>query len=249
MATLVLVRHGESLWNQENRFTGWKDVDLSTLGAQEAREAGVAVRESGLVFDMVFTSVLKRAIRTLNLLSDEADLNWLPVIKDWRLNERHYGELTGLNKSETAAKHGEEQVKIWRRSFDVPPPAMKFEHLDHPSRDPKYAQVPKNLLPAGESLKDTIHRVRPTWEDQILPRLNRNEKILVVAHGNSLRAMIMTLEKLTPEEILTLNVPTGIPLQYELDQNFEVRDKKFLGSPGKVAAAIAKVESQGKAHK
>ncbi len=246
MATLVLVRHGESVWNKENRFTGWKDVDLSPLGVQEAQEAGRALRASGLQFACVFTSVLKRAIRTWNLLSEEADLHWLPTIKDWRLNERHYGELTGLNKAETAVKHGEDQVKIWRRSFDVPPPLMPVDHAENPSKDPIYAQVPTGLLPMGESLKDTIHRVRPTWEEKLMPRLFAGENILVVAHGNSLRAMIMTLEKMSPDEILNLNVPTGIPLKYELDRNFAVQEKSFLGDADKVATAIAKVAAQGK---
>ncbi len=269
MSTLVLVRHGESLWNLENRFTGWKDVDLTALGIKEAEEAGMAIKSENLIFDHVYTSVLARAVRTLNILSHVADIHWSPVTRDWRLNERHYGDLTGLNKAETAAKHGEEQVKIWRRSYDVPPPSMNLENPDHPRFDIKYRDVPRELLPVGESLKDTVHRVRPTWEAQILPRLFQGQTILVVAHGNSLRAMLMTIENLTPEEVLAVNIPTGIPLLYKFDpaslrfagkkeatvakpahpgsEKLKFIEKRYLGDPEKLKAAVAKVEAQGKA--
>lgn len=247
MYKLVLIRHGESLWNQENRFTGWQDVDLSEKGRVEALKGGKALRERGFSFDVAYTSVLKRAIRTLNFVLDEVDQVWLPVHKDWRLNERHYGALQGLNKAETAARHGEDQVKIWRRSYDVPPPAMEVSDPRHPSHDPRYKNVDPKLLPSQESLKDTVARFLPLWNTSIAPRIKSGEKVLIVAHGNSLRALIQHLENMTPDEIMAVNMPTGIPMMYELDQNLKVLKKEFIGDPDEVRAAIEAVANQGKA--
>ncbi len=246
MATLVIIRHGESVWNQENRFTGWVDVDLSAKGVQEALSGGKALQEQKLQFDVVYTSVLKRAIKTLNIVLDQINQDYLPVIKSWRLNERHYGELQGLNKTEMAEKHGEAQVKIWRRSYDVPPPLLKEEDPRHPSHDPRYQDVPRNELPAGESLKLTSERFKPLWEKQIVPDLKAGKNVLVVAHGNSLRALMMILEKMTPEEIMEVNMPTGIPLMYDLDENLQIRSKKFIGDAETVKKAIEAVAAQGK---
>ncbi len=243
---LVLVRHGESVWNQENRFTGWKDVELSEKGIKEAEKAGKHLLEQKFDFDMAYTSTLTRAIKTLNLILSEMKLNWLPVIKDWRLNERHYGGLTGLNKSETAAKHGEEQVKIWRRSYDTPPPLMDKENPDHPSHDPRYRNIPANLLPSGESLKDTVKRFLPLWDEQISKNITAGLRVLIVAHGNSLRALIQHLEGLTPEQIMEVNVPTGVPLVYELTPDLKVVSKRFVGDPAEVEAAMKAVANQGK---
>lgn len=243
---LVLIRHGESLWNQENRFTGWQDVDLSEKGRAEARFAGETLRQEGLDFDLTYSSVLKRAIRTHWLVLEEMDRLWLPVKRDWRLNERHYGGLTGLDKAETAARHGEEQVKIWRRSYDIPPPLMERSDSRHPSHDLRYKNIRSELLPSGESLKDTVARFLPLWQQEIAGEIQSGKKILIVAHGNSLRALIQHLEKLTAEQIMEVNVPTGIPLLYELNQSLEVVSKRYLGNPQVIAAAIEKVAAQGK---
>jgi 2,3-bisphosphoglycerate-dependent phosphoglycerate mutase len=244
--TLVVVRHGESLWNQENRFTGWKDVDLAEKGILEAQKAGKTLKEKGFDFNYAYTSRLTRAIKTLNCILDEMKLHWIPVTKEWRLNERHYGDLQGLNKTETAEKHGEEQVKIWRRSYDTPPPQMSRENPDHPVHDPRYADVSPSELPSGESLKDTVARFLPLWSQKIAPDLKTGKKILIAAHGNSLRALIMHLEGMGPAEIMEVNVPTGIPLVYKLDQNMQVIGKEFIGDPEEVAKAMAAVAAQGK---
>lgn len=247
MYTLVVVRHGESNWNKENRFTGWKDVDLSDKGVQEARKAGKILLEKGFVFNCAYTSRLTRAIKTLNYILDEMNLNWIPVLKEWRLNERHYGNLQGLSKTETAQKHGEDQVKIWRRSFDIPPPHMEKSNPDHPSKDLRYADVDPSDLPSGESLKDTVSRFLPLWSQTISKDIKAGKKILIAAHGNSIRALVMHLEKMSPDEIMEVNIPTGIPLVYQLDVNFKVVSKEYLGSEGDIKAAMAHVEAQGKA--
>lgn len=246
MFTLVIIRHGESVWNQENRFTGWKDVDLAAKGVQEAQKAGKILKEKGFKFDLAYTSRLTRAIKTLNFILDEMQLQWIPVRKEWRLNERHYGNLQGLNKTETAEKHGEEQVKIWRRSYDTPPPAMDRENPEHPARDPRYQDVDPNELPSGESLKDTVARFLPLWNQSIRSDIKKGHHILIAAHGNSLRAFMMHLENLGPAEIMEVNVPTGIPLVYNLDENFKVISKEFLGDADEVAKAMASVAAQGK---
>lgn len=247
MYKLVLIRHGESLWNQENRFTGWQDVDLSEKGRAEALKGGKALRDRGFRFDIAFTSVLKRAIKTLNIVLDEVDQVWLPVHKDWRLNERHYGALQGLNKTETAARHGEEQVKIWRRSYDTPPPPMELSDSRHPSHDPRYKNIDAKLLPSCESLKDTVARFLPLWNSQILPEIKANKNVLIVAHGNSLRALMQHLEQMSAEEIMGVNMPTGIPMMYELDKDLKVLKREFIGDPEEVKAAIEAVANQGKA--
>lgn len=244
---LVLVRHGESVWNQENRFTGWQDVDLSEKGRAEAIKGGKALKTKGLTFDVAYTSVLKRAIKTLNFILDEMDLAWLPVHKEWRLNERHYGSLQGLNKSETAALHGEAQVLVWRRSFDTPPPAMDVNDPRHPSHDARYKNVDPSLLPSQESLKDTIARLLPLWNETIVPQIKSGQKVLIAAHGNSLRAIIQHLEGLSAEDIMALNMPTGVPLMYELDANLQVIGKEFIGDADEVKAAMEAVANQGKA--
>ena len=246
---IVLILPGESTWNKENRFTGWTDVDLTDLGREEAREAGRLLKSLGYGFDLAHVSVLKRAIRTLWIALDEMDMMWLPVRHDWRLNERHYGALSGLDKSETAARHGEEQVKIWRRSYDTPPPKMDSSDPRHASFDPRYKNVSPQSLPAGESLKDTVARFLPMWSEEIAPAIKSGKKVLIAAHGNSIRALIQHLEKLTPEQIMEINVPTGIPLMYELDANLGVIKKEYLGDPEVVKAAIDKVAGQGKAKK
>ena len=247
MKTLVLLRHGESTWNRENRFTGWKDVDLTERGVDEARAAGRLLRREGFDFDFTFTSVLKRAIRTLNLALEEMDRLWLPVEKDWRLNERHYGALQGLNKAETAAKFGEAQVLAWRRSYDVPPPALEPGDERHPGRDPRYAKVDPARIPLTECLKDTVARVVPYWETRIAPHVAAGERVLVAAHGNSLRALIKHFDRMSDEAIVAENVPTGIPLVYELDESLRPRGRHYLGDPEAVAAAMHSVASQGKA--
>lgn len=244
---LILVRHGESLWNKENRFTGWMDVDLSDKGRVEAQQAGKTLKAEGFEFDVCYCSVLRRALRTLWIAQEEMDRLWLPVIKSWRLNERHYGALTGLNKAETAARHGEEQVKIWRRSYDTPPPPMPKDDPLHPTRDAKYKKVNPSELPSGESLKDTVARVLPLWNSEIAPRVSKGEKILISAHGNSIRALVQHLEKLTPAEIMEVNIPTGIPLLYELSSDLKVVKKQYLGDPEVVKAAQESVAHQGKA--
>ena len=246
MHQLVIVRHGESVWNQENRFTGWKDVELSEKGIKEAEKAGKNLLEQKFEFDVAYTSCLTRAIKTLNCILSEMKMNWLPVIKDWRLNERHYGELQGLDKSETAAKHGEAQVKIWRRSYDTPPPPMSTSNPEHPCHDPRYKNVNPQQLPSGESLKDTVARFLPLWNEQISKDILVGKKVLIAAHGNSLRALIQHLEGLTPDQIMEVNMPTGIPLVYELDGNLKVISKRFIGDADEVAKAMEAVANQGK---
>ncbi len=247
MNQLILVRHGESLWNKENRFTGWMDVDLSEKGRVEAQQAGKTLKDEGFTFDLCYCSVLKRALRTLWLAQEEMDRLWLPVIKSWRLNERHYGALTGLNKAETAARHGEAQVKIWRRSYDTPPPPMPKDDSRHPIHDSKYKTVNPAELPSGESLKDTVARVLPLWNSEIAPRVQKGEKILMSAHGNSIRALVQHFEKLTPEQIMEVNIPTGIPLLYEFSSDMTIIKKQYLGDPEVVKAAEQSVAHQGKA--
>ncbi len=247
MFKLVLIRHGESVWNQENRFTGWQDVDLSEKGRAEAQKGGKALKDQGFSFDIAYSSLLKRALKTLNIVLEEVDQLWLPVVKDWRLNERHYGSLQGLNKSETAAKHGEEQVKIWRRSYDTPPPKMDVNDPRHPSHDKRYKDINPDVLPSAESLKDTVARFLPLWETEIAPKVKSGKQVLIAAHGNSLRALIQHLEQLTPDEIMAVNMPTGIPLMYKLDENLKVISKEFIGDAEDVKAAIEAVANQGKA--
>ena len=244
--TLVVIRHGESVWNQENRFTGWKDVDLAEKGIAEAQKAGKILKQSGFDFNMAYTSRLTRAIKTLNFILDEMKLQWIPVTKEWRLNERHYGDLQGLNKTETAEKHGEDQVKIWRRSYDTPPPLMSRENSEHPTKDPRYADVPATELPSGESLKDTVARFLPLWNQKISVDIKAGKKILIAAHGNSLRALVMHLEGLSQSEIMEVNIPTGVALVYKLDADFKVLAKEFLGDAEEVAKAMASVAAQGK---
>ena len=247
MKQIVFVRHGESVWNKENRFTGWQDVDLSEKGRAEALEAGRVLLKEGFDFDLAYCSVLRRAITTLWGIQDQMDRLWIPVEKSWRLNERHYGALTGLDKAETAARHGEAQVKIWRRSYDTPPPALDLEDPRHPRFDAKYKNVPVAELPLGESLKTTVDRVLPFWTKTVVPSLQSGNKILLVAHGNSLRALIQHLEQMSPAEIMEVNVPTGIPLVYDLDDNLKVVGKRYLGDEAAIAAATHAVANQGKA--
>jgi len=220
MTKLVLIRHGESTWNKENRFTGWTDVDLSEKGRQEAKEGGEVLKAEGYLFDVAYTSVLKRAIRTLWTVLDEMDLMWIPVHRSWRLNERHYGALQGLNKSETAEKYGEAQVKIWRRSYDIPPPALTPEDERYPGRDPRYRNLTSQELPLTECLKDTVARFLPLWHETIAPAIRGGQKVLIAAHGNSLRALVKYLDNIPESEIVELNIPTGMPLVYELDDQF-----------------------------
>jgi 2,3-bisphosphoglycerate-dependent phosphoglycerate mutase len=230
MPILVLLRHGESTWNKENRFTGWTDVDLTEKGREEAVTAGQLIKAEGLMFDVAYTSLLKRAIRTCWITLDELDLLWLPVYRSWRLNERHYGALQGLNKAETAAEHGDEQVKIWRRSYDVPPPALTPDDPRHPGHDPRYAFMPAADLPLTESLKDTVARFLPYWDDTIAPAIHDGKRVLIVAHGNSLRALVKYLDHISDTDILELNIPTGVPLVYELNQDLTARRRFYLGS-------------------
>jgi 2,3-bisphosphoglycerate-dependent phosphoglycerate mutase len=244
MHTVVLLRHGESTWNRENRFTGWTDVDLSDRGREEATEAGRLLKAGRYVFDIAYTSVLKRAIRTLFLTLDELDLLWIPVIKSWRLNERHYGALQGLNKAEIAAKHGEAQTKIWRRSYDVPPPPLTPDDDRHPSRDPRYVELTPNELPLTETLKDTIARFLPYWRDTIAPTIASGKRVLISAHGNSLRALVKYLDDIPEAEIVELNIPTGIPLVYELNDDLSPIRHYYLGDPAAAAAAAARVAAQ-----
>lgn len=246
---LILVRHGQSLWNLENRFTGWTDVDLTDIGKEEARLAGQQMLAEKFTFDYVFTSVLKRAIRTLWIILDEMDLMWLPVERAWQLNERHYGALQGLNKAETAAKYGNEQVHIWRRSYATPPPALSLDDPRHPRFDPRYAKVDPALLPSTESLKLTLERVMPFWNEKIVPRLKAREKILIVAHGNSLRALVKYLDNISDEDITELNIPTGIPLAYQLDDQLNVLSRRYLADEEAVKAAAEAVARQGLAKK
>ena len=244
MFTLVLLRHGESTWNKENRFTGWTDVDLSEKGRQEATEAGRLLKEGRYVFDVAFTSVLKRAIRTLWITLDALDLMWIPVSKSWRLNERHYGALQGLNKAETAAKHGDAQVKIWRRSYDIPPPPLGADDERYSGRDPRYANLRREEIPLTESLKDTVARFLPYWHDTIAPAVKSRQRVIIAAHGNSLRALVKYLDKVPDDEIVELNIPTGIPLVYELDDSLRPIRHYYLGDPEAARKAAEAVANQ-----
>jgi 2,3-bisphosphoglycerate-dependent phosphoglycerate mutase len=241
---LVLLRHGESLWNESNRFTGWTDVDLSDRGRVEGRESGRVLREQGFSFDVVFTSVLKRAIRTAWIALDEMDLLWIPVTCDWRLNERHYGALQGLNKSEMAKKYGEAQVQAWRRSYDIRPPALSLDDPRHPRHDPRYKHLRPEQIPATECLKDTVERLLPCWNDLIAPEVRRGQSVLIVAHGNSLRALVKHLDGVSDADIVNLNIPTGIPLVYELDDKLHGVRHHFLGDDAHVKMAMQAVASQ-----
>ena len=247
MYTVVLLRHGESAWNKENRFTGWTDVDLTDKGIAEAREGGRLLREGGYEFDCAFSSVLTRAIRTLNIVLEELDCQWLPVERDWRLNERHYGALQGLNKAETAAKHGEEQVKIWRRSYDIPPPALALDDERHPRFDRRYAGLDPQVLPLTESLKDTVARFLPYWHETIAPTITSGKRVVIAAHGNSLRALVKYLDDMSEAAILELNIPTGIPLVYKLDAALKPIEHFYLGDPEAAKRAAEAVAKQGKA--
>ena len=230
---LVLVRHGESVWNRENLFTGWTDVELSERGEEESRSAGRLLKEGGFTFDLAFTSVLKRAIKTLWIMLEQMDLLWIPERKDWRLNERHYGALQGLNKAETAASYGAEQVQLWRRSYHVRPPTLAEDDRRYPGLDPRYRSLPRHLLPTGECLQDTVARVLPFWEQQVVPALREGERVLIVAHGNSLRALIKYLDRISDSEIVGLEIPTGIPLVYELDDDLRPLRHYYLAEAGK----------------
>jgi len=241
---LVLCRHGQSDWNLKNLFTGWTDVDLTDTGREEAIAAGRMLADLDFEFDVAYTSVLKRAIRTLWLILDELDRMWIPVIRDWRLNERHYGALQGLNKAETAAKYGDEQVQVWRRSYSTPPPALDADDERHPSHDPRYAGIPD--LPATESLALTLERVRPCWTEEIAPRLEAGRNVLIAAHGNSLRALVKMLDGISDDDITGFNIATGIPILYDLDDKLKPRSREFLGDPEAVARAAAAVAAQGK---
>lgn len=246
MYKLVVVRHGESTWNKENRFTGWTDVDLSEKGIQEAREGGGYLREQGFDFDIAYTSVLKRAIKTLNIVLEELDQMWIPVAKDWRLNERHYGALQGLNKSETAEKFGEDQVKVWRRSYDIQPPALDAKDARYPGKDPRYKNLPVSELPLTECLKDTVARFLPLWHETIAPTIRTGRRVLIAAHGNSLRALVKYLDGVSDEAIVELNIPTGMPLVYELDKHLQPIKSYYVGDPEKVKAAMEAVAAQGR---
>jgi 2,3-bisphosphoglycerate-dependent phosphoglycerate mutase len=246
MIKLVLVRHGESTWNKENRFTGWTDVDLSDKGREEAKEAGTVLKAEGYTFDVAYTSVLKRAIRTLWTILDGMDLMWIPVHRSWRLNERHYGALQGLNKAETAAKFGEDQVKIWRRSYDIPPPPLTPDDERYPGREARYKGLTPEELPLTECLKDTVARFLPLWHGTIAPAVQGGQKVLIAAHGNSLRALVKYLDNIPEKEIVELNIPTGMPLVYELDDQLKPLNRYYLGDPEKVKAAMDAVAAQGK---
>jgi len=249
MYKVVLLRHGESEWNRENRFTGWTDVDLSEKGLGEAKAAGKLLKDEGYVFDLAFTSVLKRAIRTLWITLDQMDLMWIPVVRNWRLNERHYGGLQGLNKAETAAKYGEQQVKVWRRSYDVPPPPLEKTDPRFPGNDPqkRYADLRVEDLPQTECLKDTVARFLPMWHDTIGPTIKSGKRVIIAAHGNSLRALVKYLDNIPESEIVELNIPTGIPLVYELDDGLKPIKHYYLGDQAAIAAAMNAVANQGKA--
>jgi 2,3-bisphosphoglycerate-dependent phosphoglycerate mutase len=247
MHKIVLLRHGESAWNKENRFTGWTDVDLTEQGRAEAKTAGEVLKKEGFSFDLAYCSVLKRALRTLWIVLDELDELWIPVDKTWRLNERHYGALQGLNKSETAAKFGEDQVLVWRRSYDIPPPPLEKTDERFPGRDPRYQDVPEAELPLTECLKDTVDRFLPYWHEVIAPQVKAGKKVVIAAHGNSLRALVKYLDNLSEEEVLKLNIPTGVPLVYELDDQLKPLKSYYLGDQEAIAAAMAAVASQGKA--
>jgi len=247
--TLVLLRHGQSTWNLENRFTGWTDVGLSPQGESEAREAGRLLREGGFAFDVAYTSVLKRAIKTLWLALEELSLEWIPTIKAWQLNERHYGALQGLDKAETSAKFGEAQVKVWRRSYDVPPPPLDPNDKGHPRFDPRYAGLAPQQLPASESLKDTVARMLPFWHTEMEPAVRAGKRVLIAAHGNSLRALIKYLDRVSDQEIVELNVPTGVPLVYTLDDQLRPLSHRYLGDPEAVAKAAQAVAQQAQARR
>lgn len=247
MHKLVLLRHGESLWNRENRFTGWTDVDLTDHGREEARRAGRLLAEGGYDFDVAYTSVLKRAIKTLWLALEEMDRMWIPIHGSWRLNERHYGALQGLNKAETAQKYGEDQVLVWRRSYDTPPPALAADDPRHPARDPRYAALAPAELPRTECLKDTVTRFLPYWHETIAPAVRAGGRVLIAAHGNSIRALVKYLDEVSESDIVALNIPTAIPLVYELDEALKPRRHYYLGDPTMVEAAVKAVANQGKA--
>lgn len=246
MHKLVLLRHGESLWNKENRFTGWTDVDLSQKGIEEATESARLLKKEGLTFDIAFTSVLKRAIRTLWIVLDEMDLMWIPVENSWRLNERHYGALQGLNKSELAQKYGEKQVLLWRRSYDLRPTALEKTDKRHPGNDPRYKALDEKELPLTECLKDTVERFLPYWHNNIAPAVRACKKVIISAHGNSLRALVKYLDNISDQAIVDLNIPTGIPLIYELDNNLKPLKSYYLGNPEEIAKAMQAVKGQGK---
>lgn len=246
MKKVVLVRHGESQWNMENRFTGWTDVDLSDKGMEEAKEAGRILKSEGYCFDLAYTSVLKRAIKTLHYILDEMDLLWIPVNKSWRLNERHYGALQGLNKAETAAQYGEEQVKIWRRSYDILPELLSREDVRYPKHDPRYQDMDDKDIPMAESLKETVLRVIPYWESEIVPKIREGKRVIIAAHGNSLRALVKYLDNIGEKEIVELNIPTGIPLVYEFNDDMKPVNKYYLGDLNAVQDKISKVAVQGK---
>ncbi len=244
MTKVVLIRHGESTWNKENLFTGWTDVGLSVRGVQEAIEAGRTLKREGYVFDVAYTSLLKRAIKTLWIVLEEMDLMWIPIHRSWRLNERHYGALQGLNKAQTAQKHGLEQTTIWRRSYDVRPPALSADDERSPARDPRYADLDPGEIPLTECLKDTVERFLPFWHDAVVPSLRRGERVVIAAHGNSLRALVKHLDGIGDEEIVGLNIPTGIPLVYELDRNLAPIRNYYLGDPEEIKKAAQKVMDQ-----
>jgi phosphoglycerate mutase, BPG-dependent, family 1 len=246
---LVLIRHGESEWNKLNLFTGWTDVDLSEKGIQEAKDAGILLKKEGFHFDVAYTSYLKRAIHTLNYVLLGMDEEFIPVYKSWKLNEKHYGALQGLNKADTAAKYGDEQVKIWRRSYDIPAPAVDEDDPRNPALQPAYKDVDKNLLPRTECLKDTVERVVPYFEETIKPMIKSGKKVVIAAHGNSLRALVKYLDHISDNDIVALNIPTGVPLVYELDENFKVLSKRYLGDQSAIEAAMNAVANQGKAKK
>lgn len=246
MYKIVLLRHGESVWNKENRFTGWTDVDLSEKGIVEASSAGQILKKEGFSFDIAYTSVLKRAIRTLWIVLDEMDLMWIPVVRNWRLNERHYGALQGLNKSETAQKYGEQQVKIWRRSYDIQPPALEKNDQRFPGFDPRYKELKETEVPLTECLKDTVERFVPYWEETIVPTVKSGKRVLITAHGNSLRALVKYLDNIPDSEIVELNIPTGIPLVYELDENLKPIKSYYLGDEEAIRKAAEAVAAQGK---
>lgn len=247
MIKLVLMRHGESTWNQENRFTGWTDVDLTEKGLKEAKAAGELLKEGGWAFDVAHASVLKRALRTLWITLDTLDQTWIPVKKSWRLNERHYGALQGLNKAETAAKHGDDQVKIWRRSYDIPPPALELTDERHPSFDARYKDVNPKDLPRTEALKNTVERFVPYWNESIVPDLKAGKRVLIAAHGNSIRALIKFLENMPDSEIVELNIPTAVPLVYELTDDLKPIRRYYLGNQAEIEAKLNAVANQGKA--
>ena len=247
MIKLVLLRHGESEWNLANRFTGWKDVDLTETGIQQAQNAGQLLKEAGFEFDQAYTSVLKRAIKTFNIAADVMDQSWLPVKRSWRLNERHYGALQGLNKAETAAKYGDQQVHVWRRSYATPPPKLDWDDERNIASDRRYAALSKDQIPLGECLKDTVERVLPYWHEHIVPDLKAGKRLIIAAHGNSLRALVQYLDNVSEQEILKLNIPTGVPLVYELDDQLQPINSQYLGDKNALNEAMAAVANQGKA--